>query len=81
MKHRYQLIITIFATMIVAAITALWSWNTLADLFGWPAAEFRHVLAAFLLLGTLRFAGRGRKHRHGRRHAGHPMKAADHHGT
>ncbi len=56
---------------IAVFITVLWSWNTLAALFGLPDAQAKHVLAALILLGTLRFAvaHRGhphRGHRHGR---------------
>jgi hypothetical protein len=44
------------AGLAIAAIViaALWSWNTLAELFGAPEAQFRHVIAALVLLATLR---------------------------
>jgi len=32
------------------AATGLWSWNTLADMFGAPEAQFRHAVAALALL-------------------------------
>ena len=38
----------------VIAVAGLWSWNTLAELFGAPEAQFRHALALLLLLATLR---------------------------
>jgi DNA-binding MarR family transcriptional regulator len=38
------------------AMTGLWSWNTLAELFGAPEAQFRHAIAALALLATLRLA-------------------------
>lgn len=44
------------ALIVVAAIAALWSWNTLATLFGGPEAEMRHVLAAATLALLARFA-------------------------
>jgi len=84
MNQVNRLIIAILVTAAIAAITtiaALWAWNTLAGLFHWPDAGYRHVLAAFLLLATLRFALRGRKKRHGRRNAGYTLKAGRPHGT
>lgn len=50
---------------IAAFIIVLWSWNTLAALFGLPAAEAKHVVAALVLLGSLRIAIAPRAHRHG----------------
>ena len=35
----------VFTAIAASCVLALWSWNTLAGLFGAPAAEFRHVLA------------------------------------
>lgn len=42
------------------AIIGLWSWNTLAELFGAPGAQFRHAVAALALITTLRLALRRR---------------------
>jgi len=36
----------------VMAATGLWSWNTLADLFGTPEAQFRHAVALLALLAV-----------------------------
>lgn len=46
----------LLASAVLAAIAAiaLWSWNTLATLFGLPAADLRHAVAALLLITTLR---------------------------
>jgi hypothetical protein len=43
------------AGLALAAIvaTALWSWNTLADLFGVPEMQFRYALAALALLAVV----------------------------
>lgn len=53
---------------LVAAIPlTLWSWNTLAGLFGLPTAELRHLLAAcigLLALRVLLFPARIGFHRH-----------------
>ncbi len=43
------------------AATGLWSWNTLANLIGAPEAQFRHAIAALLLLAILRLAMRQRR--------------------
>lgn len=32
----------------IGAYALLWSWNTGAELFKWPIAEYRHALAAML---------------------------------
>lgn len=42
------------------AVIGLWSWNTLAELFGAPEAQFRHAVAAAALISTLRLATRRR---------------------
>lgn len=42
------------AVLVAIAAIALWSWNTLATLFGLPAADLRHAIAALLLIATLR---------------------------
>ena len=51
------------AGLALAAIvaTALWSWNTLADLFGAPEVQFRHALATLALFAILRLAIRRRR--------------------
>ena len=49
---------TLIAVGVFLALTVmgLWSWNTLADLFGGPQAQYKHALAAVVLLATLRIA-------------------------
>ncbi len=41
--------LSIIAAVLLAAVFALWSWNTLSNLFGLPIAQYRHVLALFFL--------------------------------
>jgi uncharacterized membrane protein YuzA (DUF378 family) len=48
-----HLLVALAAVATIATI-GLWSWNTLAELFGAPEAQFRHVAAAFVLLALLR---------------------------
>lgn len=38
-----------------ASVVSLWSWNTIAELFGLPLAQYKHVLAAFCLLFILKW--------------------------
>ncbi len=40
--------------IVAIAVAGLWSWNTLAELFGAPEAQFRHAVAVLVLLATLR---------------------------
>ena len=42
------------ALFLLASIASLWSWNTLAELFAWPQAEYRHALAALAILYVIR---------------------------
>ncbi len=42
------------ACAIVFGIATLWSWNTIAELVGGPRAQFKHLLAAAILLLALR---------------------------
>ena len=68
MKHskNRNYVIAAIAT-VVAPITALWSWNVVAELFGGPTAQLKHVVAAALILAVVRWAlSPGRHHRAGR---------------
>ncbi len=38
------------STFLLASVASLWSWNVLAELFAWPEAQYRHALAALLIL-------------------------------
>ncbi len=40
----------------IASVAALWSWNTLSELFNWPLAQYKHVLAVFILLTLIRLS-------------------------
>jgi hypothetical protein len=39
----------VFAAIAAASVALLWSWNTLAELFGAPIAEYRHVVAVLIV--------------------------------
>ena len=51
--NRYLYAIGLF---VLASIAGLWSWNTLSVLFSFPLAEYKHVLAAFILLLILKWS-------------------------
>lgn len=54
-------------TLAAIAVVGLWSWNTLAQLFGAPEAQLRHAVAVLALLAAVRFAV-PRRHMAVRRH-------------
>ena len=61
----------LLAIGIVAAIvmSALWSWNALAELYGAPQAQLKHLLAAaFLILAVRAVVKPPRARRHHRGH-------------
>jgi hypothetical protein len=63
MKHFDWKHITIALIAVVVACTAaLWAWNTLAELFGGPAAEFRHVIAVLTIAAVTRIFVTSRRH-------------------
>jgi hypothetical protein len=51
LNHKYYLYA--IGLFIVTSITA---WNTISELFNLPQAQYKHVLAAFVLFLTLRWA-------------------------
>ena len=64
---KYPVTHWLLAAAVIAAGFVLfqWSWNTLATLFGLPAADGKHALAALILLGLFRFTPRRRgRHEH-----------------
>ena len=56
------------AAMAVTSIGLLWSWNTLAELTGGPAAGFKHLLAALFILTAVRALMTPRRHQQRHRH-------------
>ena len=68
-----HLLVALAAVAIIATI-GLWSWNTLAELFGAPEAQFRHVAAALVLLALLRHSLQPRRWL--RRHVAHQPGSA-----
>jgi len=43
------------ATFVLATIGGLWAWNTLSELFSLPHAQYKHILAAGVLLIIFRW--------------------------
>lgn len=41
---------------LLMSVAGLWSWNTISELFNWPQAQYKHVLAAFVLLLILKWS-------------------------
>lgn len=68
MKHfNWKHIGAAIAAFALASVALLWSWNTVAELFGAPVAEFRHVLATLVLATVVKFVFSSRRTH--RRHA------------
>lgn len=40
---------------LLATIAGLWTWNTLSEIFNLPQAQYKHVLAAFILIIIVKF--------------------------
>jgi hypothetical protein len=44
------------AAFILATIGGLWAWNTISELFSLPHAQYKHIIAAGLLLLIFRWS-------------------------
>jgi hypothetical protein len=49
-KHASLLVVTVLVT----SVFGLWAWNTLSELYSGPVAQYKHVVAALILLAILR---------------------------
>lgn len=49
-------------TFLVITVFGLWAWNTLSELFNGPVAQYKHIVAALLLLAILRWPLRSKTH-------------------
>lgn len=45
-NFNFKAALIVLGTIFLALVAVLWSWNTLAELFGWPLAQFKHAVAA-----------------------------------
>lgn len=53
----------VVTSFIVTTSLALWGWNTVAELVGAPSAQYKHVIAAVLLLALVRLTLLWPRHR------------------
>jgi hypothetical protein len=53
-RNTFRRITVVTAAAVLASVAVLWSWNTLAPLFGGPPFEFRHAVAFLIALVVLR---------------------------
>jgi hypothetical protein len=53
--QRYGKYVSVIGLFLLVSIVGLWSWNTLAELFNGPHAQYKHVLAALGLLLTTKW--------------------------
>ena len=55
MKHRkFRRIVPALLAFVALTIVALWSWNIVVELFDGPEAEYRHIVAIFVIATLLR---------------------------
>ena len=65
-----QMIIAV-GVFLLLTIVGLWSWNTLSEIFNLPHAQYRHAVAATVLLlitGWMLRGPHGHLHANGRKH-------------
>jgi len=65
-NSRFKHWIYMISVFLAASVAALWSWNTLSELYSWPLAQFKHVLAVFILLLLIRWSLFAKHHRSNR---------------
>jgi hypothetical protein len=41
--------------VLLASVMGLWAWNTLAELFSGPQAQYKHVLALLVVLAMVKW--------------------------
>jgi uncharacterized membrane protein (DUF373 family) len=68
-NHKHALYI--FSLFLLFSVAGLWSWNTISELFSLPQAQYKHVLAAFLLLLIVKWGLTPGRHFYKRISAGH----------
>jgi hypothetical protein len=54
-KSRFRQLFIGIAAFAVISIAGLWSFNTLAEVLAWPQAQYKHAIAAIVLLLVLRW--------------------------
>lgn len=61
MKLNLRSFFLVSGVVLLAMVLGLWSWNTLAELFGGPHAQFKHVLAVTVLVLVSKWILSGRQ--------------------
>jgi len=64
-QFNWQHVALVVVTLLVTTVFGLWAWNTVSELFNGPVAQYKHVVAALMLLAIVRWPF-GRVGRHGR---------------
>jgi hypothetical protein len=54
-QFEWQRAALFFAGFVVTTVFGLWAWNTLSELYSGPVAQYKHVVAALILLAILRW--------------------------
>jgi hypothetical protein len=62
--YRFRKMFIAATALALAALVFLWSFNTLAELFGGPMAQFKHAIAAVGLLLVVKWTRRYHGHNH-----------------
>ncbi len=52
----YKYIFYTACLFLLMSVAGLWSWNTISELFNWPQAQYRHVLAVFVLFLVIKWS-------------------------
>ena len=63
-RNRHTSIISTAALLILVPVAGLWAWNMLAELINAPQAQFKHYIATFTLLLSLRWVILPARHGH-----------------
>jgi MFS superfamily sulfate permease-like transporter len=52
---RFVHILMFLVLLLVLPVLGMWSWNTLAGLYAGPEMQYKHALAALILLGFIKW--------------------------
>ena len=65
----FKSVVIAIGSFLVMSVFALWAWNTLSELYNFPMAQYKHVLAAAVMVLLIRWrispVHRGFKHNTG----------------
>jgi hypothetical protein len=52
----YKYLLYTVCLFLLTSVARLWSWNTIAELFNWPQTQYKHAIAALVLLLILKWS-------------------------